>query len=226
MFTPKTILVPTDFSEFSDRAVRQAADIAEQNNAKVFLLHVVDKLQQCAIDYCIPLETMMKVQSDSEKEASKKMQEEVDKIVKVKKIDVVFDVKSGIPYEEILKDQQERKADLIVSRPRRTGLLKSFIGSVAERVMREAKCPVLPSGGEDPAVRSVLAVPRRAACRAPKRESFHGPEIHGEIERTCRSRRFHVAAQSSCPSRLADFLPCVLPSSRSTRQQRGWQSLL
>lgn len=144
MFTPKTILVPTDFSEFSDRAVRQAADIAEQNNAKVFLLHVVDKLQQCAIDYCIPLETMMRVQSDSEKEASKKMQEEVDKIVKAKKIDVVFDVKSGIPYEEILKEQQERKADLIVIASHgRTGLLKSLIGSVAERVMREAKCPVL-----------------------------------------------------------------------------------
>ena len=144
MFTPKTILVPTDFSEFSDRAVRQAADIAEQNNAKVFLLHVVDKLQQCAIDYCIPLETMMRVQSDSEKEASKKMQEEVDKIVKAKKIDVVFDVKSGIPYEEILKEQRERMADLIVIASHgRTGLLKSLIGSVAERVMREAKCPVL-----------------------------------------------------------------------------------
>lgn len=144
MFTPKSILVPTDFSEFSDRAVRQAADIAEQNNAKVFLLHVVDKLQQCAIDYCIPMETMMKVQSDSEKEAAKKMQEEVDKIVKAKKIEVVFDVKSGTPYEEILREQQERKADLIVIASHgRTGLLKTLIGSVAERVMREAKCPVL-----------------------------------------------------------------------------------
>lgn len=144
MFTPKSILVPTDFSEFSDRAVRQAADIAEQNNAKVFLLHVVDKLQQCAIDYCIPIETMMKVQSDSEKEATKKMQEEVDKIVKAKKIEVVFDVKSGVPYEEILKEQQERKIDLIVIASHgRTGILKNLIGSVAERVMREAKCPVL-----------------------------------------------------------------------------------
>ena len=144
MFTPKSILVPTDFSEFSDRAVRQAADIAEQNNAKIFLLHVVDKLQQCAIDYCIPMETMMKVQDDSEKEAARKMQEEVDKIVKTKKLDVVFDVKSGVPYEEILKEQQERKIDLIVIASHgRTGLLKTLIGSVAERVMREAKCPVL-----------------------------------------------------------------------------------
>jgi len=144
MFTPKTILVPTDFSEFSDRAVRQAADIAEQNNAKIYLLHVVDKLEQCAIDYCIPLETMMKVQSDSEKEATRKMQEEANRILQSKKIDVAFDVKSGVPFEEILKGQQERKADLIVIASHgRTGILKSLIGSVAERVMREAKCPVL-----------------------------------------------------------------------------------
>ena len=144
MFTPKSILVPTDFSEFSDRAVLQAADIAEQNNAKIFLLHVVDKLQQCAIDYCIPIETMMKVQSDSEKEAAKKMREEAEKILKTKNIDLVFDVKAGIPYEEILKEQQERKADLIVIASHgRTGLLRTLIGSVAERVMREAKCPVL-----------------------------------------------------------------------------------
>ncbi len=144
MFTPKSILVPTDFSEFSDRAVRQAVDVAEQNNAKIYLLHVVDKLQQCAVDYCIPLETMMKVQSDSEKEAVRKMQEEVNRIVKEKKLDVSFDVKAGVPYEEILKEQQERKADLIVIASHgRTGILKNLIGSVAERVMREAKCPVL-----------------------------------------------------------------------------------
>jgi nucleotide-binding universal stress UspA family protein len=144
MFAPKSILVPTDFSEYSDRAIKQAVDIAEQNNAKMYLLHVVDQLQQCAIDYCIPLEVMQKVQSDSEKEASRKMQEEAQKITQAKKIDVTFDVKSGIPFEEILKEQQERKADLIVIASHgRTGILKSLIGSVADKVMREAKCPVL-----------------------------------------------------------------------------------
>jgi len=144
MFAPKSILVPTDFSEYSDRAIKQAVDIAEQNNAKIYLLHVVDKLQQCAIDYCIPIETMMKVQSDSEKEASRKMQDEAKKITQAKKIDVTFDVTSGVPFEEILKEQQERKADLIVIASHgRTGIIKSLIGSVAEKVMREAKCPVL-----------------------------------------------------------------------------------
>jgi nucleotide-binding universal stress UspA family protein len=144
MFAPKSILVPTDFSEYSDRAIKQAVDIAEQNNAKIYLLHVVDRLQQCAIDYCIPVETMMKVQSDSEKEASRKMQDEAKKITQAKKIDVTFDVKSGVPFEEILKGQQERKADLIVIASHgRTGIMKSLIGSVADKVMREAKCPVL-----------------------------------------------------------------------------------
>jgi universal stress protein A len=144
MFAPKAILVPTDFSEYSDRAIKQAVDIAEQNNAKIYLLHVVDRLQQCAIDYCIPIETMMKVQSDSEKEASRKMQDEAKKITQAKKIDVTFDVTSGVPFEEILKEQQERKADLIVIASHgRTGIIKSLIGSVAEKVMREAKCPVL-----------------------------------------------------------------------------------
>ena len=144
MLIPTRILVPTDFSEYSDRAIKQAVDIAEQNNAKIYLLHVVDRLQQCAIDYCIPVETMMKVQSDSEKEASRKMQDEAKKITQAKKIDVTFDVKSGVPFEEILKGQQERKADLIVIASHgRTGIMKSLIGSVAEKVMREAKCPVL-----------------------------------------------------------------------------------
>jgi nucleotide-binding universal stress UspA family protein len=144
MFAPKSILVPTDFSEFSDRAIKQAVDIAEQNNAKIYLIHVVDQLQQCAIDYCIPLEVMQKVQSDSEKEAVKKMQDEAKKILQSSKIEVIADVKSGTPYEAILKEQQDRKADLIVIASHgRTGILKSLIGSVAERVMREAKCPVL-----------------------------------------------------------------------------------
>ena len=144
MFAPKFILVPTDFSEHSDKAIRQAADIAEQNNAQIYLLHVVDKLQQCAVDYCIPIETLEKLQLDSEKEARRKMEDEVQKILQSKKIDVTFDVKVGIPFAEILREHVERKADLIVIGSHgRTGIKRTLIGSVAEKVMRESKCPVL-----------------------------------------------------------------------------------
>jgi nucleotide-binding universal stress UspA family protein len=143
MFAPKSILVPTDFSEHSDKAILQAADIAEQNNAKVFLLHVVDWPQQCAVDYCISAETLDELVKDSNKEATKKMQGEVEKVLRAKKVDVVFEVKTGVPHQEILKFQEKIKADLIVIASRgRTGILKYF-GSVADRVLRDAKCPVL-----------------------------------------------------------------------------------
>lgn len=144
MFSPQLILVPTDFSDFSDKAVSLAVEIAERTNAKIYLLHVVDKLQQCAIDYCFPAEEMQRIESGSIKEAVKKMQEEVRKIVQSKKIDVTCDVKVGVPYEEILNEQRGRKADLIVIASHgRTGIMKSLIGSVAERVVRGATCPVM-----------------------------------------------------------------------------------
>ena len=144
MFAPKIILVPTDFSEHSDKAIRQAADIAEQNNAKIYLLHVVDKVQQCAVDYCISEEAMTKAQADGAEEATRKMHEEVQKILQSKKIDVSFGVKVGVPFAEILQQESDRKADLIVIGSHgRTGIKRALIGSVAEKVMRESKCPVL-----------------------------------------------------------------------------------
>jgi universal stress protein A len=144
MFAPKSILVPTDFSEHSDKAIRQAADIAEQNSAKIHLFHVVDRLQQCAVDYCIPIEDLERIQADSEAEARRKMEEETRKILESRKVDITFDVVVGTPLEEILKEESRTKADLIVIGSHgRTGLKRVLIGSVAERVMRESSCPVL-----------------------------------------------------------------------------------
>ena len=55
MFEPKTILVPTDFSKYSDIALRQAVDMARTYHAKIDLLHVIDKdIKQCAVDWCMP----------------------------------------------------------------------------------------------------------------------------------------------------------------------------
>ena len=50
MIAPKTILVPTDFSKFSDDALEVAYDMAKQYQAKIYLLHVVETIQQCAVD--------------------------------------------------------------------------------------------------------------------------------------------------------------------------------
>ena len=143
MFAPTNILVPTDFSEFSDRALKEAVDIAVQNKSRINLLHVVDKLQPCAVDYCIKEEVLMAVEKESIRASQEKMEKEVARIAKEQKLDIVFDIKTGVPYEEILKEQQNKKADLIVIASHgRTGLLH-HMGSVADKVMRSAKCPVL-----------------------------------------------------------------------------------
>jgi universal stress protein A len=143
MFAPKSILVPTDFSEYADRALKEAVDIAVQNKSRIYLFHVVDKLQPCVVDYCIKDEVLMAVEKESIRVSQEKMQKEVARIAKEQQLDIVFDIKTGVPYEEILKEQQDKKADLIVIASHgRTGLLH-LLGSVADKVMRSAKCPVL-----------------------------------------------------------------------------------
>jgi len=144
MFAPKKILVPTDFSEFSDDALKQAYDIAKQYKAKIHLLHVIGVIKTCAEGYCFDQQTLDSLEKESIKSSEDMMQKQMKKVVKSKDVDIICDVKKGTPYEEILKEQQAKKIDLIVIASHgRTGLLSHLIGSVAERVTRAAKCSVI-----------------------------------------------------------------------------------
>jgi nucleotide-binding universal stress UspA family protein len=146
MFAPKKILVPTDFSAYADNALKQAIDIAKQNKAEIYLLNVIDDgFQQCAVDYCLDEGTVQKVLKDSVKSAKEKLQQEAKKVTDSKSsIEIVYDARRGIPYEEILKEQEEKGIDLIVIASHgKTGILKNLLGSVVDKIMRRAKCPVL-----------------------------------------------------------------------------------
>jgi nucleotide-binding universal stress UspA family protein len=145
MFAPKNILVPTDFSKHSDAALKKAIDIAERYQAKVNLLHVIDKqIQQCAADYCLSYEVMEALKKDTVKEARSKLEKEAAGIAGKGKIKIDFDIKTGVPYEVILSEQKGLDADLIViSSHGRTGLLKQLMGGVADKVIKGAKCPVV-----------------------------------------------------------------------------------
>lgn len=146
MFSPKNILVPTDFSAHADNALREAIDIAKQNKSKIFLFHAVDDgFQQCSVDYCIDEGTVQKILQESLKNALDKLQEEAKKVTAGNAdIEIVYDAKRGIPYEEILKEQEEKKIDLIVIASHgKTGILKNLMGSVVDKIMKRAKCPVL-----------------------------------------------------------------------------------
>ena len=142
MFHPRKILVPTDFSEDSDLAFRKALSMAVNYQARIFLLHVISK--QSLADYCLDQSIVDRVLNESIIFSNEKLQEVIDRNQQGGGIKVIPDVRKGQPFEEILKEASERKIDLIVIASHgKTGLQKYLIGSVTDKVMKEAKCPVL-----------------------------------------------------------------------------------
>ena len=139
------ILVPTDFSPDSDRALQEALDIAKPNNAKVFLLHVIGKHIQQSVDvYSIDYRVVQDMENQIRNTAIEKMDKQLAKFPQTKGIEIAADIRNGVAYEEILKEQEEKNIDLIVMASLgRTGLARYLIGNVARVVLKEAKCRVL-----------------------------------------------------------------------------------
>ncbi|MDA8126596.1 MAG: universal stress protein [Deltaproteobacteria bacterium] len=147
MFEPKNILVPTDFSKFSDAALKKAADIAARYGSSIYLLHVLgmsEQVQQCAVDYCLSAEMVQQLEKETVKAAQERLKKEAAAIVKSKKVKVLFDIKKGSPAETILREEKAKKVDLIVIASHgKSGILKQLIGSVADKVVKGAKSPVV-----------------------------------------------------------------------------------
>ncbi|MFQ5949862.1 MAG: universal stress protein [Nitrospiria bacterium] len=135
----KKILVATDFSVYSERAIDYAAMIADQFSADIFLLHVIESLTYSLTD------TLTVV--GHEKALSVTATALLDNLVKElveKKVSVRSDLVTGTPYREIIKKSQEEDVDLIVVGTHgRSGVEHFLLGSVAEKVIRVATCPVL-----------------------------------------------------------------------------------
>ncbi len=145
MLRPTKILVPTDFSEFSDKALKQGLDIAKQYNAKVFLLHVIPSdIQRCSVDYCLSDVQVQQVEEQMTQWAKTQMQKQLEKFPRSKEVEVVTDIKKGLAYEAILDEEKNQGIDLIViASLGRTGLARFLIGSTSRNVLKGAKCPVL-----------------------------------------------------------------------------------
>jgi universal stress protein A len=133
------ILVATDFSPFSERAVDSAVDLAVKFDADVLLVHVIESLNYSLTD------TMTVV--GHEKALSVTATALLENLVKQlseKNRSVRSFLVSGTPYREIIKKSQEEDVDLIVVGTHgRTGVEHFLLGSVAEKVIRLAACPVL-----------------------------------------------------------------------------------
>ena len=144
MKAPQKILVPTDFSQYADKALQEGFFLAKQFNAQLHLLHVVEDIQQCAVDYYLADEFVKQYRTSSLEGAKQKLQGELDKYPEAKGLQTVIHVRLGRPAEEILNEAKDKGIELIVIASHgKTGFLQLLMGSVAERVSRGAKCEVL-----------------------------------------------------------------------------------
>jgi nucleotide-binding universal stress UspA family protein len=139
----KTILAPTDFSPHSERAVRYACALAERLSARLHLIHILSEIIPAGPD---PL-LMPVMPPQFYQENEERAKETLLSLIKPewgKPAAVVTAVRWGSPVDAIVDYSRELAIDLIVIATHgRTGLSHVLLGSVAERIVREAPCPVL-----------------------------------------------------------------------------------
>jgi nucleotide-binding universal stress UspA family protein len=143
MIELQRILWPTDFSKYSKIAGDYACALAEQFSSELHLLHVIEDvltiLPEAGMVFPPPQEYQPKLRADAEKSLSQLLE---GKPAAVKSI--VRNVRNGHPFLEILKYAKDAEIDMIIIGTHgRTGLAHVLLGSVAEKVVRKAPCPVL-----------------------------------------------------------------------------------
>ena len=132
MITLKKVMVPTDFSDHSSKALRYGQELAAKFNAELHLFHAFESVP---ITYgeggYIPLETSQEMEAA----ATKHLQElEVETDGSVKRV-----VNAGHPFVEIVRYAKENSIDLIVMGTHGRGAIAHMLlGSVADKVVRKA----------------------------------------------------------------------------------------
>lgn len=131
------ILVAVDFGDTSGHAFDYALSLARVFKAKVLVFHILEDpvLYAATTDSSFP-EAYERV-----------MQGNLEKLVQChgsEGVEVDSEMTSGSPYDEIIRKANEWEADLIVMGTHGRGPVKHILlGSVAEKVIRKAGCPVL-----------------------------------------------------------------------------------
>ena len=136
------ILLPTDFSEFSSEATNYACALAGQFDAELHLLHVLEVHQSATPDFAVGLALPSRIEES--REAAERALENVLDVKWEEGREVVKALAEGAPFLEIVRYAKRHEVDLIVMGTHgRSGLVHVLVGSVAEKVVRKAPCPVL-----------------------------------------------------------------------------------
>jgi nucleotide-binding universal stress UspA family protein len=137
--TLERILVPVDFSDCSLEALEYATVVAQQAKASLMLLHVLEPVSY-GLDF-----TLSHIRTGEEvRESWTKRLEELATSHQHPHVPVESRLRGGLPADSILDSAQTLPCDLIVMGTHgRRGLSHTLSGSVAEAVLRKARCPVL-----------------------------------------------------------------------------------
>ena len=134
----KKVMFPTDFSEFSIRVLPCAVALCRMFGARLHLTHIAEP--PMFMPEMLP-QSAVELEAEQRDSATKQL-EEIAKTVDGVGVDI--DVRTGLPHRLIAEIVDEGSADLVVIPTHgRSGLRHMFFGSVAEKVVRSAPCPVM-----------------------------------------------------------------------------------
>jgi nucleotide-binding universal stress UspA family protein len=143
-----TILHPTDFSPSSRPAFTHALALAREQRAELWLVHVLPTVMPMVGEGYMSPKTFDDLQRSMRAQAQKQLDRLVAKAkaARVRARGVLYE---GVAVDTIVRAARAKRAKLIVIGTHgRTGLTRLFMGSVAERVVGTAPCPVLTIRGK------------------------------------------------------------------------------
>jgi nucleotide-binding universal stress UspA family protein len=143
----KHILLPTDGSKLSDKAVKSGIEFAKSIKARVTSIHVVPEFSMVMDEgFVAPMSAELKQRYEKESKAhAQKMLDKVGKLAGAAGVthDAVV-VTSDVPYQQIIETARKRKCDLILMASHgRRGLSSLLLGSETAKVLTHSKVPVL-----------------------------------------------------------------------------------
>lgn len=133
----RTILVATDFSKPAEQAFSLAHSLAKERGAKVVVLHVSTPPPIVLPEGVITDVNVAYYLTGIRKQLAEVRSPGGDVVVEHR-------LEQGDPAETVIRVADEVKADwIVIGTHGRTGLMRLLMGSVAEQILRRAKCPVL-----------------------------------------------------------------------------------
>ena len=139
----RRILVASDLSKASGRAFAAAIDMAKSTGASLTILYVHIPLVPLVPEQYVQAPTWNRLNTEARRWSEKQLAK-LERRAEAAGVKTATMIMTGDPSQQVVRASRSKRADLIVIGTHgRTGFSKFFLGSVAERVVATARCPVL-----------------------------------------------------------------------------------